>query len=250
MNNEIVKKLKESLGFSDKKVAIFLSVLELGETSATRIAQKAKVKRTTVYNILPELIVEGLVGQTKSVTNKRYFVIDPRIISKLLSQKLEAVNSILPSLLAIQSLSVGQPKIYLIEGESGLRNLYEETITTLNKGDWIYSFAGNIKENYIKDQDLESYIKKRTEKGIRNKIIVTDSSYEEILKKNDLKELREVKRIKTDVNVKIPSVDIKIYGNKIALISYRENFLGVIIESKDISDMAKILFQSFWNLVQ
>ena len=61
------------------------------------------------------------------------------------------------------------------------------------------------------------------------------------------KELREVKIFPKTEDLEFPSVDFKIYGNKIAIISYRENFLGVVIESRDISKMCKIIFQTIWD---
>jgi len=43
--------------------------------------------------------------------------------------------------------------------------------------------------------------------------------------------------------------DTEIYANKVALISYRENFLGVIIESKEISQMQRSAFELMWSLL-
>ena len=73
------------------------------------------------------------------------------------------------------------------------------------------------------------------------------TAYAEFLKKNASQELREVKIFPNGDEMKAPSVDFKIYGNKIAIISYRENFLGIVIESRDISQMCKIIFNSLWN---
>ncbi len=62
MDSKLIAQIKSNLGFSEKKAKIFLALLQLGETNVIEIAQKAKLKRTTVYNILPELVDEGLVA--------------------------------------------------------------------------------------------------------------------------------------------------------------------------------------------
>ena len=247
MDNKLLAQIESNLGFSEKKARVFLALLLLGETNVIEIAQKAKLKRTTVYNILPELIDEGLVAITNIGGHKRYFVTDPRIIVKILESKIENTNSFLPSLVALHSLSIHQPKISLYEGEHGIRQIYEDTIASLSSGDTIFGFSGDIKTNYISEKDLEIYIKARIAKKIRNKVIVAPSAYADSLKKDAKTQLREVKIFTEIDNIKFPSVDIKIYGNKIAIISYRENFLGVVIESKDISQMCRIIFESLLN---
>ena len=46
------------------------------------------------------------------------------------------------------------------------------------------------------------------------------------------------------------NADMEIYANKVALISYRENFLGVIVESKEINQMQRAAFELMWNSLQ
>ena len=135
----------------------------------------------------------------------------------------------------------------MYEGESGIRQIYGDTISSLSQGDTIFGFSGDIKTNYISEKDLEIYIKARIDKRIRNKVILAPSAYADSLKKGAEAQLREVKIFTETKSLNFPSVDIKIYGNKIAIISHRENFLGVLIESKDISQMCKIIFESLWN---
>jgi sugar-specific transcriptional regulator TrmB len=246
MDNKLIAQIESNLGFSEKKAQIFLALLQLGETNVVEIAQKAKLKRTTVYNILPELVDEGLVAVTSTDGHKRYFVTDPRIILKILESKIENTKSFLPLLTALHSVSIHQPKISLYEGESGARQIYEDTLS-IDAGDTIYGFIGDLEANPVPKKDLEIYIKVRIGKKIRNQVIMTPSPYADFLKKDAERELREVKVLTDIENFKAPSVDIKIYGNKVAIISYRENFLGVMIESRDVSQMCKIVFKSLWG---
>jgi sugar-specific transcriptional regulator TrmB len=246
MDNTLLTQIESNLGFSKKKATVFLALLQLGETSIAEIAQKAKLKRTTVYNILPELLDEGLVATTTTQGRKRYFVTDPRIIVKLMETKIETTKSLLPLLMALHSVSVHQPKISLFEGENGARQIYEDTLS-ISPGNTISGFIGDLQTNPIPEKELALYIKARIDRKIKNKVIVAPSPYAEFLKKNAEKELREVKTFTGTTSIKMPSVDIKIYGNKIAIISYRENFLGVVIESRDISQMCRILFEALWD---
>ena len=60
--------------------------------------------------------------------------------------------------------------------------------------------------------------------------------------------LREIKVVPNE-NFKF-SADTEIYGNKVALISHSENFMGVIIESKEISQMQRMAFEIMWNALK
>ena len=40
---------------------------------------------------------------------------------------------------------------------------------------------------------------------------------------------------------------MEIYANKVALISYKEDFLGIIIESQEINQMMKAAFGIMWD---
>ncbi len=246
MDNNLINQIKQNLGFSDKKTAIFLALLQLGEARVAEISAKSKLKRTTVYNILPELINEGLVAKTSTKNSKRYFITDPRIVLQILESRTESTKSLLPLLMSLHTISAHQPKISVYEGEVGARQIYEDTLLT-NPGDTIYGFIGNIDTNPIPKNDLEIYIKNRINNKIKNKIIVAPSAYADFLKIKNKEELREIRTFADSENIKFPSVDIKIYNNKIAIISYRENFLGIMIESKDISQMCKIIFESLWD---
>ncbi len=182
MDKSLISQIQNNLGFSEKKASVFLALLQLGETGAVDIARKARLKRTTVYNILPELTDEGLIASTNLGNHKRYFVTDPRILLKILESKLEITKSLIPSLIALHSLSIHQPKISLHEGEAGARQIYEDTLT-IDPGDTIYGFIGDMKENSIPEKDLEVYVRSRINNKIRNKVIMAPTAYADLLKK-------------------------------------------------------------------
>ena len=52
---EIIK----NLGLTTKAAKIYLAALELGEASVQQLAQKSRIKRTTLYYILDELVEAG-----------------------------------------------------------------------------------------------------------------------------------------------------------------------------------------------
>jgi sugar-specific transcriptional regulator TrmB len=242
----IINTLTESLGFSAKKNKVYLALLELGETEASTIAKKSGLKRTTVYNILPELVSEGLVVMSMSKGKKIFSIESPLRLSELVTEKQNALEKIMPDLAAMQSLFFHKPKISILEGDGALKEVYRDFILSSSSGDTVLSYAGTREHfRYVSEDFLSDYMQKRIDKKIKLKLISGSSFLSEELKKNDQSSLRETKI--TDSQEFDFSGEVIIYTNKVAFISYKQNFFSVIIESKEISAMCRATFNLLWE---
>src|SRR3989339_1834872 len=129
MKEEIINQIREA-GLEPKEAKIYLAVLELGKATITDVAKKSKVKRTTIYEYLDNLVEMGLVGKT--VKGKRIFYIaeDPKKLIYILENKKKKVALALPALQEIFSASFSRPKVRFYEGIEGMRNIYNEMTKT------------------------------------------------------------------------------------------------------------------------
>jgi len=244
---DALRKSLEKLGLQGKKTDIYLAILELGEASVIEIAKKANIKRTTVYNILPELLAEGLVQRTIKRGKRIFFVDDVNQLKNEAEEKVKIIEKIFPDLRAIQNVIPYKPRITFHEGIGGMKDLYEDTLESLRSGDTILSYTGLADfDKYMPSDYAESYITRRVAKKIRIRIIAPDSKVAREWRDNAQKELREIKIIRR-ADFKF-NADMEIYANKVALISYRENFMGVIIESKEMCDMMRTSFEIMWEM--
>jgi len=236
------------LGLSEKDADIYLAILELGEASVIEIAKKTKIKRTTIYNLLPTMIENGLVKSSIKKKRRFFFIDNPSNLKLNLEEKLDSFNKTINEFKAIQNVLPYKPKITFYEGEGGMKELYQDTLDSLNSGDTILSYTGLIDFYKVFPKDFaQYYIQQRVKKKIRIRIITPLSSAADEWKKNSEKELREIKIVNnSDFNF---NADTEIYGNKIALISYKENFMGVIIESKEINQMQRMAFEIMWKAI-
>ncbi|MDO8729140.1 MAG: helix-turn-helix domain-containing protein [bacterium] len=238
----------EYLGFKPKEAQIYLALLELGETSVVQIAKKAGIKRTTVYNILPDFINRGFISVTTKKKKKIYFIEDPRSLTNDLKEKENTIDKIMPELLAIQNVLPSKPRVRFYEGVGGMKEFYQDTLYSLSEGELILSFTGLSDFLKLMPQEYNDYyIKERIRRKIRIRIITSDSPMARAWKNLATQELREI-QIVDNLEFSFDG-DMEIYANKVALISYRENFMGVIIESKEISQMQRSAFELMWNLL-
>lgn len=241
--------LIDNLNFSVKKAKLYLTLVELGEATVSDIAKISKLKRTTCYNLLPELMEEGFVKASKKGKKNYYLVEDPRRLKLEAEEKLDNVSRILPYLQAVHNVYPYKPKISFFEGVGGMREVYDDISKSMKVGDVILSMTGpsNL-DKYIPKEIVKKYVDGRIKKRVLNRMICVDSPVARAWQASSKKELREIKIV--DKNLINFQADMKIYGNKISFISYKENYLGVIIESREIVELQKKFFEFVWSFLE
>lgn len=237
------------IGLSDKEAKVYLASLELGETTVQQVARKAGVSRPSTYLQITALIQKGLMSSTPR-GKKKYFSAEPpeRLRELLRNQERDikakegGLDVMLPQLKELFSLAREQPNVRFYEGWEGLKSQREEFFKCKDK------FVRNIvplDELFeISPHHQEEFTPRRVEMGIHSRVIYTHSkgSY---FKQSDPKLLREARFVPRD---KFPfSGDMSICGDTVTLSSLKGKYLGVLIKSKEISDVLRALFDLAWE---
>ncbi|OGI17915.1 MAG: hypothetical protein A3J63_00365 [Candidatus Moranbacteria bacterium RIFCSPHIGHO2_02_FULL_40_12b] len=245
MDNSI-KKVLQDIGLAKEELEIYLAGLELGESSVQNLAKKACVKRPTAYNILTELVNKGLFYQTFKGKKRFFNAEDPDKLKISIKQKEAELVKILPELKSIYNSPVAKPRIKFYEGVAGAIAVYEDTLSSIKEGDEILTYT-SIKKLFdiFPKGYAEEYFKKRVVKNITAKVIAIDSEESREWQRNAEREMRKI--ILVPENQQLFSGDTEIYGDKVALISYKENFMAVVIESKEIANMQRFIFNLAWQ---
>lgn len=238
-----IKEILGQLDLQGKKADVYLASLELGGSTVIEIAKKSGVKRTTCYDILLDLIKKGLISETVKGKKKFYIGEDPEKIKKDLQKKESLFSEILPQLKSIHNVSGIKPKIRYFEGVSGLKEAYDDALKYSGE---IVVFGSEDVYRILGRDWIEDYIKRRIKKGIRVRAILPSTEYlENEIFVRDQQQLRSCKSIEKE---KYPfSIEIDIYGHqKVAMISNKEQ-LAVIIESSEIYNTMKFIFEILWD---
>ena len=234
------------LGLNEKEAKIYLASLELGLTTIQNIAKKAGVKRSTVYEIMEDLIEQNLITVVPKGKKRYFLAAEPGKLAELIAKKQEALEQMMPELEALSKVSPIKPKIRFYEGIEGLKSVYADTIKE-NKEILAFVSVAEAQKNKAIGQYLEErYVKQRTENKIFAKVIAPDSALSKEYKKKDDKFYRQTKLIsQKDYPF---TVEINIYGNKIALMAFKANeLMGVIIESREIAKTMNLIHKFFWK---
>lgn len=245
MKNNLNDSLINS-GLSEHETRVFLALLELGRGTVTQITRKAGLNRTTGYDILDSLVSKGLVSVSGKEPKQEYLAESPdRVISLLEKQledkksQLENVKSVLPELKSLHNVA-GRPKVRFYEGVEGLKDVYEDTLTSHEQ---IRAYA-NVNEMHEGVPGyFPKYYERRAGKGISIRAIVPDSPVGKLRASKDKEEMRESVLVPVEKYNFVP--EINIYDNKVMIASWREK-LGIIIESAEIAEAMKRIYELAW----
>jgi len=232
----------QEIGLTKKQAKIYLACLELGETSIKEIAKKSEIKRTTIYDLIDEMINCGYIKTTTRGKKKKFIAVEPEDLKIIIRKKEALLAQILPDLKSLSNISGIKPKILFFEGVEGLKKTYDDTLRHPNTE--MYQWASSDTFNAIEAEWLFNYVKRRVKKKIKALCIASDSPEIREFKKSDKAQLREIKVIDPK---KFPfKIELDIYGNRIAMISARDQ-IGVIIESEPIASTLKMVFKLCWD---
>ncbi|KKQ44608.1 MAG: Transcriptional regulator, TrmB [Candidatus Moranbacteria bacterium GW2011_GWC2_37_8] len=229
-----IKNTLEQMGLGGKKADVYLAALELGSSSVM-----------TCYDILLDLIHEGLISET-SKGKKRLFVgEDPEKIQRNLKNKERLFAEILPQLQSINNVRGSKPKIRFYEGKEGIKEVYEDTLK-YNKE--ILGFASYDVIGIMGKEWANEYLAKRIKNGIYGKGIIPGT--EPMLRDYISKDQEQRRSTKVIDAKKYPfSIEINIYGHQsVALMSAKEE-IAVIIEGAEIHNTMKLIFELIWDLL-
>jgi sugar-specific transcriptional regulator TrmB len=243
----------KKLGLKDKEAAVYLACLELGSAPVQKISRKARVVRATTYVVLNSLAQKGLVTQFKEGKKTLFSAEPPRQLMRLIEKQEENLQEeknglaiLLPQLQTLMKAGQGIPFVRYFEGLEGLQVMRQEMVMYSSHGDTWYNFSPMDHLVAVFGRGQLLYVAQRAAKGIRSKTIFTTKSEklkEEILA-DAADELSERRFVSSQ---DFPSASgMTIFRNRIAVGSFIGKIGGVIIESDEIADMQRHLFELAW----
>ncbi len=246
-----LKNILLEIGFSNKEAAVYLAILKLGKGTASVIARKAHIQRTTSYQILNSLFDKGLVTLTGKEPKQEYVAESPDMLKTYLKKQLEekknnleeTEKNLIPQLKSIHNVE-NRPKVMFYEGREGMEKVYEDTLTSHEE---IRAFATYDDMEQALPGYFPKYFHRRAAKGIPIRAIFPFTQAGLELSKDNKAQLRQTAMVPADKYYFSP--EINIYDNKIMIASWREK-LGIIIESSEIADAMKKIFELAWAEAQ
>ncbi len=245
----LVKDLIE-FGLNEKEAKAYLALLELEVAGVQEISKAAGINRSSAYITLEALKERGLVSISDDKKVRRYVATSPDAILRTAEDMVakqeriqKKISAMIPEMKALYKGVKKKPIIQVYEGKQGLINCFEETLKNKEKLMRVWSAPANL--GRIIYEYLPGYISKRLGLGIKMIGIHPDNGIHKKMA-HDISQA-------PDENLLIPSdkynftADLAIYDDKISYMSSENDGLAVIIESKEISEVMKSIFDLAWE---
>ncbi len=249
------------LGLTDKEASIYSALLHLGGAYPSKIAEVTKINRSTVYKILLDLSVKGLVNEIEKKNKIFYHVEHPQRITRYLKDRvkisqdqLEKAESTIPTLESIYAFSAHKQKVTYFEGFDGILQVFEDHINVDKPYEMLAWSNTEYLENFMQHELSVTYRKAKEKKRIHTRGIVPASDhgsafilekYKQIgVSEKYWPELRFVSKDQFLVHG-----EITVYGeDKISIVNLNpDSMTGTIIQDKAIHDMMRMIFELSWK---
>ena len=236
----------ENLGLSEKESQVYLALLELGQASAYRVAQKSGVKKPTAYVLLDELRKKELVIKMPGEKTQMFVAKSPEEFFIQARHRANTAFETLPEILSMMKESDKVRTLYF-EGTDGLRqalwhNMKEHTGSELVG---FYATSENVDKDFYNltwqwAEDVKKYnISVRGFVPTHN----TLTDYREVDKKYN----REMRELPYENYSSETSLDVM--HNFIRIIDMTKNSpQAIIIENERMAKMVSQIFEMMWKL--
>ena len=232
------------LGFTNAEIKIYLTLLELGESAAGSIIEKSKLQSSVVHSTLNKLIEKGFISFIQKGQRKYYQASNPKNISEYIDEKKKQYEKLLPELLKKQERKKEKPKIRAFKGKKGIKELFYELLNTESKE--LFSQGAPIESTQIMGKTFwKNYGQKLKAKQLKIKIIYNESFREKL---EDMKGLNAESRF-TKKGFE-PLTETFIVGDKVGIIIWTEEPLGILIQNKTAAESYKVFWEQNWNLAK
>jgi sugar-specific transcriptional regulator TrmB len=235
----------KQLGLTNSQAKTYIELIKAGSLTPPQLANRIKESRTAAYMSLAKLEEIGLATKVGDAKKATYSPANPSALEKFITDKRKEVTAAedlyrnsLPRLLTYYYSNRGEPGVRFYQGKDGLTKIYEDHLRT---GEDVYFIRTPADEEYF-GEVLYQYMQKRAKRDIKAHGLAPAFPGAVSWAKQHDKELNRQMSWFPSKAYNAP-VEISIYGDKVSLISFGQEAIGMIIESPQIAQALRELFQ-------
>jgi HTH-type transcriptional regulator, sugar sensing transcriptional regulator len=228
----------QDIGFTKAEAKVYLTLQKSGETKAGKIIQQTGLQSSVVHNALNNLREKGFISHILVGNVKHYNPLKPGLIKEYIDNKGREFERIIPSIESLKKDSGNSPTAEVFTGIRGLIAATNKMIEDADSKEVFMYFA--VDEKQSTTQTIEFFEKIdiiKKEKGIKIRGIASKKNVS--LKTYSKSEIRFT-------NQDIPSA-MNIYKDKILFYSFENKPTGILVESVEIANQYKRLWENLWS---
>ncbi len=234
-------KLLKTLGFTDSESKIYLISLEMGPSSVQDIAKKTEVSRVTTYAVIESLTKHGLMSSVQKGKKTYYTAETPERLVSYVQNRIKNMDATLKEVEhAINDLKLMQggerPVVKMFEGHEALKAIYDDVFRS--KPEQMDEFGNRDELNVLyADADLNASKEKLRTFIPKMRGFYLSSQEPKNTNRNASIAWLPKNRFNFDG-------DVIVYGNKVALSTFKGKQISVLIESRPLADTMRAMFDA------
>ncbi len=249
------------IGFTDNEALVYLELLKVGPQAVSVIAKLSGLNRTTAYSVLKSLRQKGVVSSCMNNNVCIFSPNDPNSLVGYVDRKCKTFDYYRESILTdipkfrclIEQCSFSRPVVKYFDGIDGVKEAMYDALTT--KGE----FRAYLAIHKWFECGLGDFLIEYKDCRIKNKKIPLRAMTPDLL---DVREFFDSNYNMSDgmttvlyhpeeANWGMFSNEMNIYDDKVAIICLEKGGeYGVVIESKEIAQMHRFIFDAAWRGVE
>lgn len=243
---EIIKKLQE-FGLTENESKIYIFLLGFGETTTGKIIKETSIANSRVYESLNSLITKGLVTYNIQKEGKHFSALDPKIWIEKEQERKNKIESLIPELISLKSLSKKETKTAIFEGIEGFKVAFKKIIEDCPEDETIQILG--FSEQPYKTESLRLFLSNMNLKSIAKKQklkIILDKSVRETLGKDREREKYSEVRYMPAGYISPSAIDI--FQDYVYMFLWEEKPFVFMIKNKIIAESFKNYFEFLWKI--
>ena len=229
----------QQLGLEEQEVKTYLALLDLGEATATKVAERSGLGRVNMYQILNRLIEKGLSAYLIKNNVKYLTAADPETLLKDLEEKEHNLKKILPELKARQKRLKLDTKVEIYRGTEGINTIFKMILQEKKE---YYMIGGGDEACSGEFETLIRIFLHRAEKlTIKGYLLERKASGFFI-------GAQEVYRFLPSEY--FSSTTLAIWNNKVATFVWTRPYYAIVIENEEVAHSNLATFHYLWKTAE
>ncbi|HLC20267.1 MAG TPA: helix-turn-helix domain-containing protein [Candidatus Nanoarchaeia archaeon] len=232
----------EDLGLTGSEIKVYLSLLELGASTAGPIRDKTSLQNSVVHRALLSLINKGLISFILEAKRKLYQATEPEHFYDYIENKKQRFDQLLPELKSKQKRATHHEQASVYKGTRGIAEVYN---TLLNSGAKEYlSFGGGKQcEERMGTFWWENLHTKRIKNKIKSRQVFDETVrlFGSALVKRPLSQVRYLGKEFAQFQETV------IVGEYVAISVFTEKCYSFLLKDKLVADGYKKHFELLWK---
>lgn len=235
-----IENVLQSLGLTEKEAKAYISLLRLGESTATKIAEDINIDRTLTYQVMNKVIERGLVNYVVK-NNVRYFsAAKPEKLMGDLKEKEENLSKVLPEMEKLAKMEEEETKVELYRGKEGIKTICRE-IVRRGKEYVVFGEEGRFQE--VLHIFVKEFLRDVVKYGCQERILSKESKRNKIL----ITENSEIRYLPDKYFS--PTLTI-VFGDKIVNFVWSKPYYAIVTRNREIADSFRSYFKVLWKVAK